>query len=71
MSPRPRHPDKHIEAFMRVAEMRGWKITKGRKYYQAKCPCGEHMKSIHLTPSGRMYLVNLRKWFDRQPCWEK
>lgn len=68
---RPRHPDKDIEDLIRLAEARGWRIMKGRKYYKAYCPCDdEHIKTIHLSPSGTMYLVNLRKWFNRQTCWE-
>lgn len=71
MTPRPRHPDKELEAIIQDLELRNWRVERGRKYYKAKCPCVKlHMKTIHLTPSGRMYSTNLRKWFERQSCWE-
>ncbi len=72
MSPRQRHPDKDLERFLRELEGRGWRVVKGRKYFKVKCGCADlHMKTIHLTPSGRMYLLNLRRWFERQSCWEE
>lgn len=72
MSDRPRHQNKDIEAFMQVIELNNWTITKRKKYYQARCRCeGKHLKTIHLTPSGSMYLRNLRAWFARQPCWRE
>lgn len=68
---RPRHPNKELEALICDVETHGWRVMKAKKYYKAYCPCDhEHMKIVHLTPSGRMYLVNLRKWFERQTCWE-
>lgn len=67
---RPRHPNKEIEAVICAIEAQGWRVMKARKYYKTYCPCDlEHMHIIHLTPSGRMYVVNLRKWYERQPCW--
>lgn len=69
---RPKHQNKDIEAFMRIVEEHGWVISKGKKYYRAKCACERmHMKSIHLTPSGSMYLTNLEGWFKRQSCWKE
>lgn len=68
---RPTHPDKDLEAVICDVEDHGWRVMKARKYYKAYCPCdSEHIKTIHLTPSGRMYIVQLKAWFQRQTCWE-
>lgn len=67
---RPRHPDKDIEKFLKRAEARGWVFTWGRKYPKGRCPCGEHTKTVHLTPGGA-YLRNLRAWFARLDCWKE
>jgi hypothetical protein len=38
-------------------------------YFVGYCPCGEHMRTIHLTPSDVRYGWNLEAWFRRQSCW--
>jgi len=65
---RPRHPDKDIEKFLKRAERRGWVFTRGSKYYMGRCPCGQHMKTVHLTPN-QSYLRNLRTYLVRLDCW--
>jgi hypothetical protein len=65
-----KHPDKDIRAFLATVEAAGWVVVKASKYFKCKCPCGLHMKWVHLTPSGAQYLLNTRKWFERQPCWK-
>jgi hypothetical protein len=68
---RPKHQAKEIEALMREAEARGWVFTKGQRYFKGKCSCaGKHMKTIKLTPSDPNYLLNTRKWLERQSCWK-
>jgi hypothetical protein len=69
MGSRPKHPNKDIEEVILLIEIYGWRVERGRKYYKCYCPCGHHLKTIHLTPSGTGYVLNLRKWFQRQPCW--
>lgn len=68
---RPKHPNKDIESVIRDAEEEGWEFSKGKKYFRAACPCGGHLKWIHLTPSGSRYVTNLVAWFERQPCWKE
>ena len=68
---RPRHPKPALEAVCGEAEAAGWRITRGSIYFKAYCPCGQHKRSIHLSPSDPNYLQNLRQWFTRQPCWTK
>jgi hypothetical protein len=67
---RPRHPDKHLEGLLKEAEDQGWQITKGKRYYKLWCPNScKCRKTVHLTPSGSRYLVNLRHMLARDTCW--
>lgn len=68
---RPTHPKKEFEAFLKDAEAQEWEVSKGKKYYKMKCPCGTHMKTIHLTPSDPNYLRNARGWLRRETCWKE
>ena len=69
---RPRHPRKDLEAVLRAAEDRGWRVTKGKGYYGLWCPCpARHKRWVALTPSGSGYLTNLVSWLERQPCWKE
>lgn len=70
---RPRHPDKDLEGVLKSAEDRGWIISKRpRGYYKMKCPCPDkHLKSVALTPSGAKYLMNLKHYLARLPCWKE
>lgn len=68
---RPRHPRKELEELLRNAERRGWKVSKGRKYFKMKCPCGIHIKTVHLTPSDPRYLRNTLSLLARETCWER
>lgn len=70
MPDRPKHPVKELEALLRSAEEQGWTVTRGKKYYRCLCACGEHLKTIHLTPSDPNYVRNHSAWFTRQACWE-
>jgi hypothetical protein len=67
---RSRHPNKELEQVLRDAEARAWHVTKSRKYFALRCPCGQHKRWVHLTPSDPRYERNLRKWLERQQCWE-
>lgn len=66
---RPRHPDKDLERLLRGCESAGWRFEKGKKYYKGRCGCGDHRKTVKLTPSNPNYLRNVRQWFKRQRCW--
>lgn len=62
---------KEIEAVIRAAEKRGWRVER-RTYYMVWCRCAErHKKVVHLTPSDPRYVRNLRAWFARQSCWKE
>jgi hypothetical protein len=68
---RPRHPVKELEAVLSYAEGRGWRVWKGSAYFGMRCPCGQHQRWVHLTPSNPNYERNLRSWLKRQPCWQE
>jgi len=56
---------------MREQEALGWQFNRQRSgYYKGRCPCADHrhLKTVHLTPSGSRYELNLRKWFERCQC---
>lgn len=64
-----RHPKKELEAVLQQFADAGWRIDDPPKYYTVRCPCGDHMRWIHLTPSDRNYGKNALKWLSRQPCY--
>lgn len=66
---RPRHSIKELEGVLTEAEGKGWDVTKGRKYYRMRCPCGNHQKTVHLSPSDPNYKRNLVGWLKRTGCW--
>jgi hypothetical protein len=68
---RPRHPIKELEAVLKEAEEKGWRVEKGKKYFKMWCPasCGRHWKTVKLTPSGGDYLRNLIGQLNRSTCW--
>jgi hypothetical protein len=68
---RPKHPDKDLESLIQRAEKQGWTVVRQKNYYRMRCPCGLHSKSVHKSPSDPRYTLNLRKWFERQSCWEE
>jgi hypothetical protein len=70
MSSRPRHKIKELEALLKEAEGKAWKVTKGKKYFKMWCPCKKmHRKTVHLSPSDPNYERNLRGELRRGTCW--
>lgn len=71
MGGRPRHPDQDLEALIRDAEKRGWRVSKERKYYKAYCPCpNKCFEMIHMTPKGN-YAKNKRNKMSKCPAWNE
>lgn len=66
----PKHPDKEIEYLLREMDRQGWRISRRRKYYWALCPCGDHKKVIHVTPSNPNYIFRLNALLLNQTCFE-
>ena len=68
---RPRHPKPELEAILKSAEGQQWRVEKGKKYFNMKCPCADrHMKTVHLSPSDPNYVRNLRAELVRKTCWK-
>lgn len=69
---RPKHPDRELEAILREAEGREWRVEKPSTYFRLRCPCpGRHQRWVHLTPSDPNYGKNLRHWLGRLDCWRE
>ena len=66
-----RHPRKEMEALLGEFHAAGWTITDPPKYYTVKCPCGSHMRWIHLTPSNPNYAQDALHWLRRQTCYKE
>ncbi|RFU18840.1 hypothetical protein D0Z06_24580 [Geodermatophilus marinus] len=66
-----RHKRKDLEEVLEVFHQAGWLIEDPPTYYTLKCPCGKHMRWLHLTPSGANYGRNALAWGRRQPCWRE
>ncbi|GAB3054345.1 hypothetical protein GCM10027079_21090 [Sediminivirga luteola] len=67
-----KHPKKELEALLGEFHEAGWRIENPkRKYYRVKCPCGEHKKSVHISPSDPNYVKNTLSWLYRQPCYQE
>jgi hypothetical protein len=62
---------KELEAVLKEAETKGWRVEKGKKYFKMWCPCGSCWKTVKLTPSLSDYERNLRAKLARDTCWEK
>ncbi|MCW2495706.1 hypothetical protein [Jatrophihabitans sp.] len=67
----PKHPRKDLEMLLVAFDMASWQIERGKTYYSVKCPCGDHKRMIHLTPSGANYGKNVQQWLKRQNCAPK
>jgi len=65
---RPKHPRKELERLLQDVEDKGW-VVKKTTYYEIKCPCGKHMRWVHLTPRGRDYEKDVRRWLKNKTCW--
>ena len=59
---------KDLEQLLREFHHAGWRIENPPTYYRVKCPCGQHKRMIHLTPSNPRYAANVRAWLNRQHC---
>ena len=68
--PKPKLTD--IAAVLKEAQNQGWRVERRSKYYKMLCPCPDkHWKTVHLTPSGRNYVLNLVGQLRRATCWDK
>jgi hypothetical protein len=66
-----RHDNKEGEAALNEIHNMGWLIespNKHRKYYCVKCPCKEHQRRVHKTPSNPRHFREAVAWCKRQTC---
>lgn len=67
-----RHPRKDLEQVLVEFAAQGWRIDDPPKYYRLRCPCGAHVRWLHLTPSNPRYGAEALQWARRTcPAWEE
>ena len=66
-----KHSRKDLEAVLVAFHEAGWRIGDPPTYYSVRCPCGDHYRWVHLTPSDPNYARNALQWLKRQPCTPK
>lgn len=72
MARRPKHQKPALEAILKQAERRGWRVTRGKRYYKMYCPCERKCKkTVKLSPSDPNYQINLLGELKRSTCWEQ
>jgi hypothetical protein len=65
-----KHPKSGGQRALNLLAAAGWTILDTPKYYKALCPCGEHKRWVHLSPSNPRYWNELIGWARRLPCWQ-
>lgn len=60
-----RHPRKELEQVLEQFDALGWRIDDPPTYYRLRCPCGRHMRWLHLTPSNPNYGNEALQWAKR------
>ena len=63
------HGEPELQTLLHEFHAQGWRIRDPGKYYKLFCPCGVHMTMMHVSPSGRNYALDKRKWLHRQECY--
>ena len=67
-----KHPRKDLQEVLKVFDAHGWTIEDPPKYYRLTCPCGLHLKWLHLTPSNPNHGREALQWARRTcPMWEE
>lgn len=64
-----KHQKKDLEVVLELLHRHGYKILDPPKYYTVRCPCGQHQRQVHLTPSSPNYGKEVIKWARRKDCW--
>lgn len=68
---RPRHPKKDLEKNLREIEAGGWTVLKWPGgYFKLKCPCGDHLKTMPISPSNPNKGKETVRWC-RRTCWRE
>jgi hypothetical protein len=64
-----KHIKKDLELVLALLDRHGYKILNPPKYYTVRCPCGQHQRQVHLTPSNPNYGKEVIKWARKLNCW--
>jgi len=69
---RPPKLRKDIAELIGEFERAGWRVVYPKSgYVKVLCPCGDHKRWIHKTPSDPNYCKNALQWLYRQPCYRE
>jgi hypothetical protein len=60
-----KHPRKDGEDALGEIARLGWRIENPPTYYTIKCPCGNHQRQVHLTPSNPNYWKQTVRYVKR------
>lgn len=65
------HPKKDGEDLLKEFHDHGWRITRNKGYYICFCPprCGQHYKTVHLSPSNLNHFKYVLGKVQKLPCW--
>lgn len=64
-----KHPKKDLERILQVFDRHGYTILDPPTYYTLRCPCGQHQRQLHLTPSSPYHGNQALRWAMKLPCW--
>lgn len=64
-----RHPKKDLERVLELLHRHGYTIIDPPTYYTLRCPCGQHQRQLHLTPSSQYHGNHVVRWAMKLPCW--
>lgn len=71
---RPKHPKKEGEEALREVEAHDWRADKrktGKGYFRLRCPCGDHITRLHLSPSNPNHYKERLEWCRNRECWKE
>jgi hypothetical protein len=68
-----KHPKKEGEDLLKEFHDHGWRVTRDKRYYVCWCPtdCGQHFKTVHLSPSSPYHWNHVRQAVAKFQCWQK
>jgi hypothetical protein len=68
-----KHQHKDGEALLKEFDSQGWTISRNKGYYMVRCPesCGQHSKTVRLTPSGPDYFKRCKRFVENNTCWKE
>lgn len=65
-----KHPKKEGEQTLKEFDRHRYRIENPPKYYTVLCPCGDHLRQVHISPSNPNHFRECLNWARRLPCWD-